>query len=681
MNDGTKHWPAAWAAGGVLALFFMLLELMKTFRSSQWSGLGWPEVPDALLGYGIYAAALIAGIALCRAFTRRMLPEFLALPAAAFMAAGILWALLSRYREYAPTLDDAVILTGLLVFSGGMALYTGLLRRRELAYCLMAALILLAGLAALVASGNYLLFNPGRARLVVLWPAAWLLVSSATAIPLWMIWRGYLARGLHAALAILLPIIAYHALLYRPARAEEDTRPNLLFVVSDSLRADYLRLYGGNIETPHIEELAQRGVVFDRAYSLGPWTMPSMSAMFSSDYPPGLTPGVPGEVWLTQIWQYAVTARGESLAQRLREQGYATAAITANALLWDMPGLMDGFDVQARAHPILLDREGWLRHCPFLHDTLAAHFPRLDGTRPHNADADMVNYAQAFMRRHHGQPFFLWVHFIDPHAPYDPPAKFRTETGPWPFFYPYAGGERWGIPLLSPDFDVEQEHRAYVRSLYEGEIRQMDSQLGRLLRQVDAIGARSRSIVCFTSDHGEELWDHGDWGHGHTVYEEQIRVPLLFAGPGIAARRIPAAMSAIDLMPTLAALMGLPPAPHWRGQSFAQSLRESGIPLDERPIFAQGTSNRCAPEPLRAAIAGPNKIIQQTGSGIAELYHLPADPAEQNDLAEKHPETLAQLRALIEEWARAFQSTFDAPHQDNGIDPAHLETLRGMGYL
>jgi len=454
--------------------------------------------------------------------------------------------------------------------------------------------------------------------------------------------------------------------------------PSAVFIVSDTLRADWTSLHGGGVPTPHLEAIAGEAAVFDRAYALAPWTLPSMTGLFESRYPPSLTPGAGHGAWINQLWQYGQPPTGPNLARRLAEHGYVTGAITANAFLPVLANIMDGFQVHAAAHPILLRHEGLLSATPLLRDALLGlNLPFVD-VRPHDTTADLDRYVRAFIRRYRDRPFYLWIHYIDPHAPYDPPASMRTETGPWPFYYPYAGGEAWGIPVLGQDDAVPVAARDYVTDLYRGEIQRIDAFIGRAIETLDAAGVAS-AYVAITSDHGEELWDHGAWGHGQSLYEELVHVPMLFRGPGIAPRRYASPISAIDLMPTLAGLLGLASSAHWRGRDLADAIR-SDAPVPATPVFAQGTSDKAA-DPLRMAIDGKHKLIRNARTLATMLFDLEDDPNERNDLAGVMPGRVAELTALLDAWIATFDATYSVEDAGGPVSPELAEQLRGMGYL
>lgn len=665
-------------AAFVLAFFFVFLEMVKASRSSQWSGTTWFDYLGLGAGLAVYVGVLFLLTLLVAAPLELAGLRRAALPVGIFIAGAVTWAVLSRYREITPTFDDVFVAAGLLAFALALALLPLTGRVAAPGVCTLAAMVWLAGISALVAAGDCFLFDVRRSEYVTVAPLLWMGMVVIPGLGVWF--YTYSLRVVYALAVVILPQ-ALSAVLCTESTARNPEAPNLVLIVSDALRADYISTYGGHVPTPHLDRLAQKGALFEESYALSPWTLPSMTAMFASEYPAGLTPGVDGQVWLAQIWQYGLHPQGPAFAEQLKQRGYATAAITSNALMWTIPELMNGFETRATAHPILLAQEGLFRHLPFLQDTLAALFPALDGLRPHNASADMANYVHAYLQRVQHRPFFLWVHYIDPHAPYDPPHRYRRMHGPWPFFYPYAGGERWGIPRQGPGFAIEARDHAYVQSLYEGEIRYVDELVGKLLMQLETLGVRDKTYICLTSDHGEELWDHGDWGHGHAVYQEALRVPLVLAGPGIKPQRIPGPMSAIDLIPTLADLAGVEKRAVWRGRSLAPVLRGESPHDSTQDIFVQGTSNRAWPNPMQAVISGGWKLIRKAGSGAVSLYDLKNDPKEKDDVTAKYPERVADLTKRLDDWLASFPSTFPAPSQGTPLNKEMVDKLRTMGYL
>jgi arylsulfatase A-like enzyme len=681
-----KKRPALASLALVYAVFFTFLEMLKAYRHAQWSGTTLFDV-SGILGAGALYFSIVLSVTFVLSWgVSRVLgkPDAQSLFALliAFLAGAAIWGFLSTFREYEDTKDHVFVL-------GCMGAFTALtlvarVKRYSLRYCCsQAAVALLAGMAALIACGYGFLFDPQRATLVTILPVMWCTVAALTGYTAWSYRWPW--KIMYAACAIGLPLALGFGLTWSPLRSGENEQPNFVFIVSDTLRADYLGVYGGPVPTPNLDQLAIDGTVFERSYSLAPWTLPSMTAMFQSQYPPGLTPGADDGTWMLQLWQYGFDPNKDALAAQLKEQGYATAAITSNAFLPVLPTMMSGFETRANAHPILLVREGYFNHTPFLLAALEGLFPSQVSVRPQKTMEDMTRYARAYLRRNRNRPFYLWVHYIDPHAPYDAPEAYRSiKEGPWPFFHPYVGGERWGIPILGKNFEVLPEHRAYTQSLYEGECQWVDEHVGKLMDTLEGAGLSGNTYVCFTSDHGEELWDHEAWGHGQSMYEELLRVPLIMSGPGVARQqRIVEPVSAIDLIPTFADLLHVDSPPTWRGKSLGPVLRGETRPTG--PVFAQGTSNKAAPHPRQMVVLEQYKLIRGQGDdeNSLTLFDLKKDPGEEHNIAAEYPEKVRELHKLLQDWRDSFNSTFevDSVPEDREFDRTVQEQIQNMGYF
>jgi arylsulfatase A-like enzyme len=664
---------------GGLALFFLCLELLKAQRASQWAGFLSRDIAGGVFAFAVYAFVIaFVFCAVRRVLQRAPRLAYFAESFALLCGGCTVWALLSVHREETPTLDDVIVATALIGCCAAMALGHG--RWYSTArFGALSLLLGLAGISALFAAGEYFLFSVDRAAQVTIYPALWVCVCAllllATQIAVPRI-RVLAALGL---LGVALPPLLVWVLLRPTAKGPEPARPNLVFMIADTLRADYCSAYGGQVPTPNLERLAASGTRFDRGYSLAPWTLPSMTGLLSSQYPKSLTPGSGHTIWSLQMNRYEVDLAEPTLPMRLEAEGYATGAVTANAFLPSIPGAMEGIQTRASSHPILLREEGYFAVLPFLGALVEDWFPALAEIRPHNTTRDLDHYARAFIKRHRNQPFFLWVHYIDPHAPYDPPESLRrVQDGPWPFFHPYVGGEQWGLPILGQNFEVAELDRDYVKSLYEGEVAYIDQFAGRFLDALEAEGVGDNTFVCFTSDHGEELWDHGEWGHGQSLYEEQLHVPLILAGPGIGAQVVREPVSAIHLVPTLAEIMSIAPANTWKGKSLAPLLRGEVATPPAQPIFAQGTTNKTE-TPMHTVILGDYKLIRIAGSDVVQLYNLAADPDEKQDLALEQPERVKELAAMLDAWLASFPSFFEAEEQP--FNQELEQGLEGMGYL
>lgn len=423
-------------------------------------------------------------------------------------------------------------------------------------------------------------------------------------------------------------------------KAERRRRPNVLLIVVDTLRADRLTPYGYGRETsPRLQELlAGRGAVVERAYSQAPWTLPSVTSY--------LTSREPGEVLGRDPAAYGIPPGETSLAEALRGLGYRTAAFLGNATLHDGNGFGRGFET--------------------------FYSPPVD--RPEHPDAGSLNarargwLAARFAAPGEEEPFFLYVHYMEPHDPYENP---EMPGGQSPFRPGYRGQRTGSDPqglfggVIS--MDDPEEDVAHLSALYDGEIRYVDRFLGELVLSLPPEVLRETLIV-FTSDHGEELYERGGWKHGFTLYDEQIRVPFLARWDGRipAGSRLDGTARLLDLAPTLVRAAGGEPPAGWQGTDLLPALRgEAALP--RRPALAE----HLMVGPLRGAVAvDGRKLVLFNHRAYpppadkfqahlveldlrrlerVELYDLAADPGERRNLAAEEPETVRRLAPLVQE--------------------------------
>ena len=396
---------------------------------------------------------------------------------------------------------------------------------------------------------------------------------------------------------------------------------NVLFVTVDTLRADRLPAYGRkDVHTPTIDALAARGVLFERCETATPLTLPSHTTIFSGTLP--LHHGV------RDNGAFTVPPELPLLAELFHAGGYTTAAFVSAFVLDSRWKLNRGFDTYFDQF-----------------DTRQANILSIgDIERPAGEVVDAV--LDWVKRRDRAKPFFLWVHFFDPHAPYAPP----------------------------PPFAEEYKDRPYL-----GEIAYVDSELGRLLRALADEGVADRTAVVFAGDHGESLGEHGEDGHGFFVYEATLHVPLVFSPPrgGHPARRNEI-VSLVDVMPTVADLAGLPIPAGVQGRSLVPLLSASGR-LDERPAYSETWYPRFhfGWSELAAMQDGRYKLIE---SSAPELYDLAADPGEKVNLVTREKERyLALKRQLTSLTDAAGRNALNA--RPAVSDPEAIRKLASLGYL
>ncbi len=365
----------------------------------------------------------------------------------------------------------------------------------------------------------------------------------------------------------------------------------LLLVFVDTLRRDHVGLYGSERDTtPRLDAWARDAVVFDDARSTAPWTLPSVRSTLS---------GVAPDRW------DAVA----SLPERLSDAGWTTAAFVNNAYLSGETGM----------------EEGWDRYRYRLLESATAQ----------------VDLATAFLRQHDRQDVAVLVQFMDPHLPYREPARLRRFwAGDAPAGLPEAFGR---ADLTAVQAERREEVRPWVLARYDQNVRYVDDEVSRLLADFG-----DDATVVFFSDHGEEFWEHGGVEHGHALWDELLRVPLILRAPGLRARRVSTPVSLRDLAPTLLDLLGLP-VEGLEGRSLlplARGDRGAAEALAHRPLPAGDTLYDT--DAWGVVLDGRKWIAR---AGRQSVFDLAADPEEQEDVAPAS-DLGAWHRALAGAWDR-----------------------------
>jgi len=441
--------------------------------------------------------------------------------------------------------------------------------------------------------------------------------------------------------ALLLPLAALLLLLFALACARESGPPNLVLISLDTTRRDHGSVYGyGRKTTPNLERLAEAGVRFSHAYAPAPTTGPSHATLFTSLYPITHRVVKNGRV---------LAPAHATLAERLLERGWATAGVVSSYVLDARFGWDQGFE--------LWDDDFELASATTM-------VPSGDGGAEvfdRKADATTRRALRWLEEeRDASRPFFLFVHYMDPHEPWVAPsellARFRT-----------------------PDLPLDGVSGMVAR--YDAEIAFTDQQLGALFDALDRLGLARDTVVAVTADHGEGLMDHGELHHGTQLYEEQLRVPLLVRFP----RRLPAGrvvegpVSLLDLVPTLLALLGVEPAAGdpMQGRNLVPVM-EGREALDPAlPLFLFRPDNTEVPGEQYAVRQGDWKLIRGPGE-LRELFHLGADPREREDRSAVEAERVAALERELDGWLREHGRPDVAP---DPVSPEDLERLRALGYV
>ena len=401
---------------------------------------------------------------------------------------------------------------------------------------------------------------------------------------------------------------------------------NVVILLVDALRADRLPFYGHSKPTaPFLSQLAAEGAVFERAHAASTWTPSSVASLFTGLYPNQ-----------HQVWTGFVMARSAqasdrplllnripeeapTLAERMRERGYRTFGVSSNANFGEEMGFRRGFE--RFAHP-----------------------------QRKSGDAVNESVREWLPELRRAQRYFLYLHYMDTHKPY------HTRE-PW-------------SDASAPDPDLAR---------YDSAIGYVDTQIEELYR---ALGWQERTLLILLADHGEEFGDHGGSGHGNQVYNELMRVPLVFWWPGvIGPRRIQDNVSNVDVLPTLEELLGgAAPRTPVAGESLAPLLE--GRPMPARTLFAMRRAELDELQRERmAAIRDSWKYILSLPEQQEELYDTHRDPGEKHDLIARSPEVAARLRKDLERFQTEAPRHARAYVESERSASELADSLRPLGYV
>jgi arylsulfatase A-like enzyme len=455
----------------------------------------------------------------------------------------------------------------------------------------------------------------------------------------------------------------------------------------DAVRADHLSCYGySKPTTPYLEELAAEGVIFDRAFAAAPWTPPSHASLFTATYPSRHGVDVDENLYLS--------SQNRTIAEILSAQGYATSAILPDAHLSEARGFHRGFDHFTelfRIPYVSFDRVAaisLLRNLVWGRDGRSYHSSRL-----------LKNWLRRRVGNHE-QPFFAFLNYKAAHNSYRSPRPFRGRFEISPVagqdarkLRHYANGGAY--PYMAGGLQMTEQDMEVMRSWYDGAIAYIDHCIRDLLDFLKQLGLYDDTLVIITADHGENFGDHGLGYHLFCLYDSLIRVPLLMSYPRLRANgtRIDSLVSLTDVLPTVLELIGcdLRDYPEIQGKSL--------LPFDGKEIHGHIFAEFGRPQYMlkRLAARYPQHSFSRydrglrcirtkefkliVGSdGVEELYHLPSDPGETNNLLEQRPEEASVLRFALEDWLASFKpAPASLPTRED--DLAIVKNLQDLGYF
>ena len=446
---------------------------------------------------------------------------------------------------------------------------------------------------------------------------------------------------------------------------------NVILISIDTLRADHLGIYGYKRNTsPYIDRFFRDGLVFERAYSQAPWTLPSHASMFT-----GLHPSTHASTTFpTETFGYVDRLRSSltTIAEVLQEEGFETAAFTGGVFLTPAYGFDQGFD----------------------------RFEVAESTRMQ----EVLDLALPWLKSARDRRFFLFLHAFDVHR-YDPAHYFKDlpDDG---YTGPLREVRRSNPRLLENAVIADglsnptREDIAFVQHLYDTEIRLVDEQLQRLFVSLEEIGIRQETAVILTSDHGENFWERGDSGHGFTLSNSTLHVPLLMSMPGPRrAQRLTGLARVIDIPVTILESTGASSAARGRMQGMSLIRQANGAPGSETVIAEAdrlGTQASIFSDDYKYTFYGiPTDNVMQgrfallTLRGLfsrfnrsEELFDLQVDPLAQNNLANQDVERTRSLRRELFERISALRAERGYTEvSDTELSPEQLNKLRSLGYI
>jgi arylsulfatase A-like enzyme len=483
------------------------------------------------------------------------------------------------------------------------------------------------------------------------------------------------------------PVVRIRSAPAAPPRAGSSRPRGVILIQADTLRRDHLNMYGYARDTaPTLRTLASEGVLFNNYAVQATWTKVSTPSLMTSLYP--MSHGVAD-------FHDHLPASANTLAESFRAAGYATVSYASVLFTGQFTNLHQGFEE--------------------LHEDGSVSTPGSSKTA-----REYVDRLQGWLERHRDGPFFAFLHVFDPHDPYEP---YRPYDSLWADASRKEEHERqarevrkfikdplrrlFGMPsrdeLLEAKFDPEA-YVAHDRDWYDGSIRAMDGEIGRLVQTLRRLGLDEDTLLVFLSDHGEEFHDHGRMFHGQTVYGELTRVPLLMRWPrGLPAGEVvDEVVQSIDVMPTLLDASGVQTPESIQGQTLMPLLGRTqngnganGNGWRRRPAITEKavTSSKMigAPPPndteSYAITDGQWKLIHNTvrprGGPEFELYDFVKDPLDRQDVAARHPDVVARLAKALDGWKQMAAAARLKPDTEGvkNLSPEQLQRLRSLGYV
>ena len=457
-------------------------------------------------------------------------------------------------------------------------------------------------------------------------------------------------------------------------------RPNVFLISLDTLRRDRLGKAGkqGSL-TQNLDAFESQALVFDGALAVAPFTLPTHATVFS-----GRLPTEHGGVG----FQTPIAKRTPMLAERARAAGWLTAAFTGGGFLAPEFGFARGFDRYTVHDPLIT-----IETLPVLvvkspADLLAmTELDWANHLRLESAHGLKLRAVKEWLETYSDTPQFVFLHTYAAHQ-YQPPKRIYMQelydTPSQLTMRPAIGELDDARFRREPPSSADVTH---MRRLYDACVRHADESLGAFLAYLDETGLAETSYVVIFSDHGEQLFEHDQFGHSNHVWDTLLGVPLMIRGPGITPDRISDPVSLLDLGPTLAELLGLAPDPDSLGRSLLMPRKPGGwqvsghVASSQAGVFSEVSRGMAYYDSI---VQGAYKLIRRyrkDGTFSDALYNLEADPGEVTDVAASHPEQVAALAARLDAWRQLVNARAAGESGDAQLAESTLQQLRDLGYF
>ena len=504
-----------------------------------------------------------------------------------------------------------------------------------------------------------------------------------------------------------------HSMFKKPVGELRD-KPNLILITMDTTRADHLSCYGYHRKTtPHLDEFAEGSVLFKNTYSPSSWTLPAHASLFTGMYPAKHGARVNSDFTRYLLLRYGTELKagfginsqgiaGQStryleeenttLAELLLAKGYKTAGVIAGPWCLEKFGLGQGFTFYDNTLYNPDYDVAYFALCKIVGRFVSLlDFVTKYGIEDWGKTASQVNeVAFNWLEKNYTQPFFLFLNYFDPHHPYSPPKPFdglfsngnkdlvENFNNPEGVLGFIKGQRRLLHAVLNLQHKLSEVERNVLVSQYDGEIRYLDYHINRLFQKLKRLKIYDNTMIIVTSDHGESFGSHDIITHGYSLYQEELKIPLIIKYPSSQPLKgvVDNLVSLVDILPTIMSTLGF---------SVGGDVQGKILPDAGHSIIAESYNNwrkillhgHRFNRDLKAYYDGPFKYIW--GSNGCELYNIENDPQELNNLIKEMPKKAREMQALLDDWSTSFIPVISSKFTK--VDKITEESLRALGYL